>query len=428
MRWIAVFSLAIVLAFLLCMPVAGSESPPDYQKNLQIHLKYQGSGYSVTGMEVRYGSAPNLDLKNGMLTGAILDTKGNNLKSFSLRQPGIAYGDIIGTDVWEDPIGYTETSAAGDMLITVPFLPDMQKFSLSDSRDGSLLVLADLEQPVAEFCAVYPGDPDCVVRTPQTRSVLPDSATYPVLAMLLALSVIIAAAIVILTVRHRAKEPGPEKQVVLIVDDDPDIVDTVHDLLEIEGYATLRATGGRECLDLLKKQVPDLILLDVGMKPMDGWQTLGQIKKDPAWKSIPVLMLTGRKLTTDAAKQYHICIDDYLMKPFNPEDLYTAINNILERKHQLKEDLALVRQAGVDKEKFCELAVLSRRISIDKKILGILDMPHTVPSQTDLDTLDDMLVVDYIHVKTRDYEKRAEQLRQEINTAFKSKGFPELSW
>ncbi len=65
---------------------------------------------------------------------------------------------------------------------------------------------------------------------------------------------------------------------------------------------------------------------------------------------------------------------------------------------------------------------------MNKKILDILGVPQAVPVPADMDTLDDMLVVNYISVKTRDHEKRAEQLRQEINSAFRSKGIPELSW
>jgi two-component system, OmpR family, response regulator len=427
MKWIAVTGLAIILAALLCIPVAGSGPLPDYQKILQIHLKFQDSGYSVTGMEVRYGDAPNLDIKNGILKGTIQDAKGNELKSFLLREPGVAYGDIAGPDA-DSLIGYTETSAGGEMIITVPYLAGMQKFSMSDSRDGALLVSADLDPAVAGFCTAFPGDPDCLVRITPSKSDAPDTGTSLVLAILFCASVIIAAAMAIWTIRRRTSVTVPEKQVVLIVDDDPDMVEAIHELLVIEGYGTLMANSGKECLAVLAKQVPDLVLLDVGMGPMDGWQTLAQIKKDPAFRTIPVLMLTGHRLTPDAARHYHICIDDYLMKPFQPDELYTAIGSILERQHTLKETLALARKAGVDKEKFCELARLSRRISVDKKILGILDVPRAVPATADLDTLDDMLVVDYINVKTRDQEKRAEQLRQEINTVFRSKGLPELRW
>jgi CheY-like chemotaxis protein len=428
MRWIVFVCLAILLAGVISPPVAGAQPLPDYEKILQIHLNYQDGRYAVSAQDVRYGTAPNLNIKTGSLNGEILDAKGGVLKSFSLREPGVAYGDILGPPDGEGLIGYTERPSSGSMVITLPYLQDMQKFSLSDSRDGSLLVSADLNPPVTTFCNDYPNDPDCLSRISPIKSAVPATDTYPVMAVLFSASVVIAAGLAIFTIRRRTGEETQKKQVVLIVDDDPDIVGLMDILLDKKGYATLTATGGNECLEILKKQVPDLILLDVRMEPMDGWQTLEQIKKNSVSKSIPVLMMTGKMLSAQEAKQYRICIDDYIMKPFLPDQLFATIENILERKKKLRESLALARHAGVDKEMFCELATLTRHISINKKILDILNVPQAVPMTADLDILDDMLVVDYINVKTGFHEKRAEQLRQQINSTFRSKGMPELNW
>jgi len=164
------------------------------------------------------------------------------------------------------------------------------------------------------------------------------------------------------------------------------------------------------------------------MEPMDGWRTLEQIKKNPDTGSIPVLMITGSKLTAAEAKLYNLHIDDYITKPFLPADLYAAVDKIRERKQRLNETLLLAKKAGVDREKFCEFARLSWRISINRKILDILEVPQAIPQQADLATLDDMLVVDYINVRNGLNEKRVEQLRKEINSKFRSKGLPELSW
>lgn len=428
MRWIVIMSLAIILAAIVCIPVAGAQPLPDYEKILQIHLNYQDSRYSVSALEVKYGKAPNLNLRSGNLKGVILDTNGRELKSFSLQEPGVAYGDILGPPDGDSLIGYTERPASGDMIITIPYLQDMQKFSMSDSRDGSILVSADLNPPVAVFCTDYPNDPDCLVRISPSKSAVPDSGTYLVLAVLFSASVIIAAGMAILTIRRRTKEQTPEKQVVLIVDDDPDIVNIIDIFLDQKGYATIKASGGKECLDILRKQIPDLILLDVRMEPMDGWQTLEQIKKNPESKSIPVLMLTGYRLTAAAAKQYNICIDDYIRKPFKLNELYTAIDNIVVQKQKLKGTLVLAKQAGVDKENFCEFAKLSRRIWVNKKIIDILQKPEDIPVWGDLSDHEDKAVIEQIHVTITINEKRVEQLRQEINSAFRSKGLPELSW
>jgi CheY-like chemotaxis protein len=380
-------------------------------------------------MEVRYGRAPNLDILSGNLKGVILDSNGNVLKSFSFQEPGTTEGIISDPPRENTLIGYTETSSSGEMTITLPYLSDMQKFTLSDTGDGgSQLVSVDLNPPVAAFCTDYPRDPDCLVLVSPSTSAESHPDTALLAAILFSASLIIAIGIANRTIRRRTKMQTSEKPVVLIVDDEPDIVELITIFLRTKNYATLNANSGNACLDILKKQIPDLILLDVRMEPMDGWQTLEQIKKNPDFKSIPVLMLTGDTLTAQRAKQYNICMEDYITKPFLPEDLYTAIDRILMRKQKLKETLALTKNVGIEKEKLCEYAALTRRISINKRILDILRVPRGIPEQADLRTLDDMLVVDYLNVRTRDNEKRAEQLRREINSVLRGKGLPELGW
>lgn len=428
MRLIETCCLALVLAALVCTPVAGIQPVPDYGKNLQLHVNYQDGRYSVASQEVRYGQAPNLNIKSGNLKGAILDSKGKELRSFSLQSPGIALGDILGASSGEGLIGYTENPATSEMVITLPFLDDMQQFSLSDPSAGTLLVTADLNSAISTFCTDYSADPDCLARVTPVKATVPDSSLSFMLAAVFSASVIIAAGLAIMTLRRRAVPQAPDKKTVLIVDDDPEIVDMIHLLLDRKGYSTIKTHSGKQCLDTLRKQIPDVILLDVRMEPMDGWQTLEEIKKNPSTSSIPVLMLTGNRITAASAKQYQIFIDDYIMKPFQPGDLYAAIDQILVRKQKLKESLVLVREAGVDKEMFCEFAKLTHRITVNKKIVDILQVPQAVPLWADMDTLDNMSVADYISVKTKDHEKRAQQLRQEINTTFRSKGFPELNW
>ena len=410
----------MVLAGIFCYPVTGAQPVPDYGKILQIHLDYHDTIYTVSSLEVRYGRAPNLDITSGNLKGVILDSNGNVLKSFSFQEPGTTYGVISGPPGENNLIGFTKTSSPGEMPVTLPYLPDMQTFIVSDSRAGSRLVSVDLNPTVALFCNGYPNDPDCLARVSPSQS----AGSYPgnvlLLTVLLSALAIITAGTGIWIIRSRITMQTPAKNVVLIVDDEPDVVNFITSVLDKKGYTTLNADSGISCLDVLKKKIPDLILLDVRMEPMDGWQTLEHIKKNPDFKSIPVLMLTSNKLTAEIAKQYNICIDDYITKPFDLESLYRAIDSTLMRKRNLKESLVLAKKAGIGKEKFCEFAILTRRISVNRKILDILDISQGLP--------DDMQVVDYINVKTRDHEKRAEQLRQEINSAFRLKGLPELSW
>jgi DNA-binding response OmpR family regulator len=430
MRWIVISCLVLILAGVLCIPVAGAQPlPPNYDKILQIHLDYQDNAYSVSFVEVRYGEAPNLDILSGPLEGTILDSNGNVLKSFSFQDPGTTYGIIAGIPGESTPLGYTEPSSSGEMIVTLPYLQGMQTFTLSDSRTGSMLASADLGPQITAFCADYSEDPDCLALSAASAAAVPSRSAQPaadstslLFAALFSAAVLVAAAMAIRTLRQRMKK------VVLIVDDDPEITNIVDIFLRTKGYVTLTAASGVACLEILKKQVPHVILLDVFMTPMDGWQTLGKIKKNPALMRIPVMMLTASPISPDKAKQYGICIADYITKPFQLEHLAAAIDSVIRQREMVRETFALARKAGIEREKFCELATLTRRISVDKKILGMLEVPKVPVAQASMDTLNNMLVVDYIHVKTNMNETRARQLRNEINTALKKKGLPEVDW
>src|SRR5690606_17018844 len=102
---------------------------------------------------------------------------------------------------------------------------------------------------------------------------------------------------------------------VMVIDDSPFIVDIFVTMLQRGGYQTVAAYGGQEALDTLSTVKPDLILLDIMMEPMDGWETLMNIKNSPDLKNIPVMMLTAKQLTPSEAQEYGIYIEDYIMKP-----------------------------------------------------------------------------------------------------------------
>jgi len=117
---------------------------------------------------------------------------------------------------------------------------------------------------------------------------------------------------------------------ILIVDDNPDICELFTTFLTLAGFSTLSAPGGEECLELLKKNHPDLILLDIMMEPMDGWQTLTLIKNHPESKDIPVMMVTGKAIMDSEQQKYSGKFEIYLMKPVTPTQLKETIEDILK--------------------------------------------------------------------------------------------------
>jgi CheY-like chemotaxis protein len=118
---------------------------------------------------------------------------------------------------------------------------------------------------------------------------------------------------------------------ILVVDDEIHIVKIIAYKMRGAGYEVVSARDGVEALDMVKINRPDLILLDVMMPRMDGYQTLQALKNDPATRDIPVFLLTVKSKEVDRQKGYEIGADDYLTKPFSPNKLLERIDQALKR-------------------------------------------------------------------------------------------------
>jgi two-component system alkaline phosphatase synthesis response regulator PhoP/two-component system response regulator VicR len=118
-------------------------------------------------------------------------------------------------------------------------------------------------------------------------------------------------------------------QTVLVVDDDPQIVRVVEINLTQEGHAVRTAADGEEALAAVAQERPDLIILDVMMPRMDGFETLKRLKADPALAEIPVIMLTARAQDEDVFEGYGTGATWYLTKPFEPGELRRICRHVL---------------------------------------------------------------------------------------------------
>jgi two-component system KDP operon response regulator KdpE len=118
------------------------------------------------------------------------------------------------------------------------------------------------------------------------------------------------------------------KRLILVIDDEPAIVRLVRAGLQAEGYAVITATRGEEGLVQLEDHNPDLILLDLMMPGMDGFETLRRIR---AQSKVPVIMLTARAGDADKVRGLQSGADDYLTKPFNPDELAARVAAVLRR-------------------------------------------------------------------------------------------------
>ena len=118
---------------------------------------------------------------------------------------------------------------------------------------------------------------------------------------------------------------------IMVVDDELDQILTVKITLEKSGedYEVISAKSGKECLKILETIVPDLILLDIMMPEMNGWQLYEKLKQNKIWKNIPTVFLTARTDET-AEKAGRFLGDDYIEKPFNSEDFRIKIKQLLK--------------------------------------------------------------------------------------------------
>ena len=116
---------------------------------------------------------------------------------------------------------------------------------------------------------------------------------------------------------------------IMVVDDEPDIVSVTKEVLERGGYKVISAGSGLECLKKLDKETVDLILLDIMMPDLGGWDVAAKIKENPKWNGIPIVFLTikGDTMSVGMGK---LSADDYIVKPFDNDALLERVDKILK--------------------------------------------------------------------------------------------------
>jgi diguanylate cyclase (GGDEF)-like protein len=125
---------------------------------------------------------------------------------------------------------------------------------------------------------------------------------------------------------------------ILIVDDEPTIVELLEEHLQSEGYDTVHAFSGEEALQLLEHEVPDLVLLDLMLPGMDGYEVCRLMQRDARLNHIPVIMLTARSAVQNRVLGYQRGADDYVIKPFDPDELSVRVRAQLH--HLYHEDVS----------------------------------------------------------------------------------------
>lgn len=122
----------------------------------------------------------------------------------------------------------------------------------------------------------------------------------------------------------------PDRRHVLVVDDEPDVLLLCRVNLEFEGYDVTEASDGVEAMERVRERRPDIILLDVMMPRMDGWQVLKALKDDPEFSDVPVVMLTAKVQDQDQIRGWSSGAAEYITKPFSPLSLSQVLDDVLE--------------------------------------------------------------------------------------------------
>ena len=126
------------------------------------------------------------------------------------------------------------------------------------------------------------------------------------------------------------------KQVVYI-EDEQEMIDLVRLILGRKGYEVTGANGGRQGLDAVRQSLPDLVLLDLMIPDMDGWDVYQQMKAEESTRTIPVIVITAKAQSIDKVLGLHIAkVDDYISKPFSPQELLDSIEKVLAHRSEVR--------------------------------------------------------------------------------------------
>jgi DNA-binding response OmpR family regulator len=125
---------------------------------------------------------------------------------------------------------------------------------------------------------------------------------------------------------------GNGQPTILVADDEDDVRELIAYRLTRSGYKVIGAGDGLEALELATERTPDLMVLDVMMPKLDGYELTRRVRAEQSLRAIPVILLTARSQATDVDRGFEVGADDYLKKPFNPDELVARVRAVLGRR------------------------------------------------------------------------------------------------
>lgn len=195
---------------------------------------------------------------------------------------------------------------------------------------------------------------------------------------------------------------------ILFVDDDPGIRLSVSDYLEMSGYMVMTAKNGQEALALVEAYQPNLLVTDIVMPKMDGYELVRRVRQRPEFRLLPVIFLTARTNTEERIRAYQLC-DFYLAKPFDIKELGAMIRNLLERNRVIQDSLfrehVPVKVSEQDETTRTATATTYKLTKREREVLELLTHGH---SNVDIG--------EHLHLSPRTVEKYVTSLLRKTFT------------
>jgi two-component system sensor histidine kinase/response regulator len=185
-----------------------------------------------------------------------------------------------------------------------------------------------------------------------------------------------------------AREEGGRPTTILLVDDDDAILDGTSDLLRLYGYNVITAVNGRQALDMMETCLPDLVVADIMMPDMNGYELFEAVRQRQEWAAIPFIFLSALGQQSDVRRGIKLGADAYVTKPFEPEDLLIAIQARLKRVHEIQS----ATQADVERMKQQLITIFGHELRTPLSyIYGYVNLLQEQHHELDEQSLEEML-------------------------------------
>jgi DNA-binding NarL/FixJ family response regulator len=198
---------------------------------------------------------------------------------------------------------------------------------------------------------------------------------------------------------------------ILIVDDDLGIRLSVSDYLELAGYSVVMSENGQNALAMVSQHQPHLIVTDVTMPQMDGYELIRQVRRQPAFRLLPVIFLTARTNTDERIKGYQLGCDAYLPKPFELSELAAVVRNLLERSQMMESEWRLRLRSSEASEEAGSAAKHHTAVALD-----LTQREQDVLAEL-VEGLSNGQIGDRLHLSPRTIEKHVSSLLRKTETS-----------